>query len=160
MTERSFFDRYSDVIAATPRTRPYRCLSIRQPWVWAIFFAGKPVENRNRPTKVRGRVLIHASAGMTVNEYEVFLATAHAISEAQPLFPSGLALPSFTDLPRGCIFGSVTITDCVSAHPSPWFFGPYGFVLADPKPLTTPIPYKGKLGFFNVAVDALAEDGK
>lgn len=133
----------------------YRCLSIRQPWVWAIFFAGKDVENRDWPTNVRGRVLIHASSGMTRDEYEDFLDTAHVISRTHP-FPSGLTLPAFEDLPRGCLFGGVTITDCAGEHPSPWFFGRYGFVLSDPKPLPRPIPYKGRLGFFDVPASVLA----
>ena len=38
-------------------------LSIRQPWAWLILRAGKDVENRDWSTKVRGRVLIHASVG-------------------------------------------------------------------------------------------------
>jgi hypothetical protein len=135
--------------------RSYPCISIRQPWVWAIFFAGKEIENRDWPTKVRGRVLVHASAGMTRLEWSDFLTVAHGISYERP-FPSGLALPAYEELPRGCIFGSVTITNCVEAHDSPWFFGRYGFVLADPKPLPKPIPYKGKLGFFPVPASALA----
>ena len=134
--------------------RTYPCLSIRQPWVWAIFFAGKEVENRDWATKFRGRILVHASAGMTRDEWDGFLETAHAISYERPL-PSGLALPAFDDLPRGSIFGAVTITDCVEEHPSPWFFGRYGFVLADPKPLPSPIPYKGKLGIFRVPAEVL-----
>jgi hypothetical protein len=36
-------------------------LSIRQPWCFAILHGGKDIENRDWPTKVRGRVLIHAS---------------------------------------------------------------------------------------------------
>lgn len=134
--------------------REYPCLSIRQPWVWAIFFAGKTTENRGWSTRLRGRILVHASAGMTRDEYEDFIDTAHAVSRSHP-FPSGLTLPAFDDLPRGCLFGGVTITDCVEDHPSPWFFGRYGFVLSDPKPLAKPIPYKGRLGFFAVPEAAL-----
>lgn len=137
----------------------YPCLSIRQPWVWGIFFAGKEVENRDWATKVRGRVLVHASAGMTRDEWHRFLDTAHTISYQRP-FQSGLALPAFKNLPRGCLFGGVTITDCVEEHESPWFFGRYGFVLADPKPLPAPIPYKGKLGFFRVPASVLSPHGE
>lgn len=132
----------------------YRCLSIRQPWVWGIFFAGKPVENRDWPTKVRGRVLIHASAGMTRDEYDGFVETIEAIRLREP-FPTALTLPAFDELPRGCLFGGVTITDCVTDHSSLWFFGQYGFVLENPKPLPRPIPYKGKLGFFPVPAEVL-----
>ena len=47
-----------------------KALSIRQPWAWLILNAGKDIENRSWYTSVRGRVLIHASKGMTLAEYE------------------------------------------------------------------------------------------
>ena len=31
-----------------------KCLSIRQPWAWAIIHAGKDIENRCWPTSYRG----------------------------------------------------------------------------------------------------------
>lgn len=135
--------------------RTFPCLSIRQPWVWAIFNAGKDIENRSWSTQVRGRVLLHAAKGMTKDEYEDCLRTCHLVSRTHP-FPSGLTMPEFDDLPRGCLFGGATITDCVDDSTSPWFFGQYGFVLSDPKPLPEPIPYKGALGFFRVPESALA----
>lgn len=35
-------------------------LSIQQPWAWLLVNGFKPVENRSWPTKVRGRIAIHA----------------------------------------------------------------------------------------------------
>lgn len=124
-----------------------RCLSIRQPWAWCIIHAGKDIENRDWPTRVRGRVLIHASKGMTRHEWHDCLSTLHAISVERP-FPSGLALPSFSELERGGIVGEVEITDCVDRSDSPWFFGRYGFVLRNPVALPF-TPLKGRLGFFD-----------
>jgi hypothetical protein len=49
---------------------PCIALSIRQPWAWLILHAGKDIENRDWPTKYRGPFLIHASKGMTRDEYE------------------------------------------------------------------------------------------
>ena len=143
--------------------RTFRCLSVRQPWVWAIFHAGKDIENRDwKPTnpglRVRGRVLIHAAAGMSRAEWDDALSTMHGISYERP-FPDGLAMPAFDELPRGCLYGGVTIVDCVRSHSSPWFFGEVGLVLSDPKPLPRPIPYKGQLGFFGVPESALVEPG-
>lgn len=48
---------------------PTIALSVRQPWAWAIIYAGKDIENRswqavNRGLKQRGRVAIHAAKGM------------------------------------------------------------------------------------------------
>jgi hypothetical protein len=125
-----------------------KALSIRQPWAWAIIAAGKDIENRSWPTRYRGPVLIHTSKSMTRTGYEHCLHTMHWISRRHP-FPEGLTLPSFRELERGGIVGKARIVDCVSQHPSPWFFGPYGFVLADVEPVTFQ-PCKGALGFFNI----------
>jgi hypothetical protein len=124
-----------------------KALSIRQPWAWAIICCGKDIENRNWPTRFRGRFLVHASQGMTRDEYEDCLDTIHHISRTCP-FPAGLTLPAFEQLARGGIIGSVELINCVDDHLSPWFFGKYGFVLANPKPLPFR-PLKGKLGFFD-----------
>jgi len=51
-------------------------------------------------------------------------------------------------LPRGAIIGEVDVVECVTESKSPWFAGPYGFVLADPVAYKAPIPCRGKLGFF------------
>ncbi|SCX40619.1 ASCH domain-containing protein [Nitrosospira sp. Nsp1] len=126
-----------------------KALSIRQPWAWLILHAGKDIENRSWSTKLRGRVLIHAAKGMTKDEY---LMVSLCIAEMLPVFD----LPSFKQLERGGIIGSVEIVDCVTRSKSPWFFGRYGFVLRNPKPLPF-TPWRGQLGFFNVPVDAVAE---
>lgn len=114
-----------------------KALSIRQPWAWLILQGGKDIENRTWKTNLRGRVLIHASKGMTRADYET--AEMHA------------PLPLFEKLQTKCggIVGSVEIVDCVQQSESPWFFGPHGFVLRDPEPLPF-IPLKGALGFFEV----------
>jgi hypothetical protein len=37
-----------------------KALTIRQPWAWAIIYAGKNIENRSWNTKLRGTIAIHA----------------------------------------------------------------------------------------------------
>lgn len=54
---------------------------------------------------------------------------------------------------RGAIIGEVDIVDCVTESKSPWFTGPYGFVLANPVAYKVPVPCKGKLGFFTPDID-------
>ena len=51
----------------------------------------------------------------------------------------------------GCIIGLANLVDCVDSSDSPYFFGPYGFVLTDKKSIE-PIPIKGKLGLFNINI--------
>ncbi len=126
------------------------CLSVRQPWVHGIFNLGKPIENRDWPTKVRGCVLIHASKTMTLDDRAGFLDTCERL---------GILIDAreFEQLPRGAIVGSVEIVDCVKQSSSPWFFGPYGFVLRSPIQFKKPIPYSGRLKFFDVPDDLVRE---
>jgi hypothetical protein len=56
-------------------------------------------------------------------------------------------VPADEDLPRGGIVGIAEIAECVKEHPSPWFFGRYGFVLRNARPLPFR-PCVGQLGFF------------
>jgi len=119
-----------------------KALSIRQPWAWLILHGGKDIENRDWATRFRGRVLIHASKGMTKGEHEDAYDTAMAANPA-------ILFPTFEALQRGGIIGSVEIIDCIAESESPWFFGKHGFVLRDPQPLPF-TPWKGQLGFFDV----------
>ena len=118
-------------------------ISIRQPWAWLILHAGKDVENRTWPTRFRGRLLIHASQGMTRREYDSAMDWI-AMSAAIPL---NFHEPGFAALQRGGIVGSIEIVDCVRSSRSPWFTGPWGFVLRDPMPMPF-VPCRGALGFF------------
>ena len=62
---------------------------------------------------------------------------------------SGFDLPQADDLPRGGIVGQAEIVDLVQSSSSPWFSGPYGFVLANARRLPfRPMP--GQLGIFEV----------
>lgn len=117
-------------------------LSLRQPWAWLVMHAGKDIENRSWATKFRGRILVHASRGMTREEWEDGFCTANCVG-------IDLMFPVFEALPRGGVVGSVEIVDCVASSDSPWFGGPFGFVLRDPQPRPF-VPYKGRLGFFDI----------
>src|SRR5690606_4128473 len=102
-----------------------KALSIKQPYPHHIFLDGKDVENRDWPTKGRGWFIIHA--GVSKSE----------LDDHQLHFP------------RGGVVGVARIVDCVTDMDSPWFFGPYGFVLRDAFPLPL-IPCRGQLGFFKL----------
>lgn len=137
---------------------PDKALSVRQPWAWAIIFAGKDIENRswqamNHGLNVRGRVAIHASKGMTQSEY---------IDAAGFMREIGVECPPPDMLHRGAVIGSVEVIDAVRESQSPWFFGPRGLVLHDPQ-FCEPRPSSGALGYFNWKsriIDACAEPAK
>lgn len=119
-----------------------KILSVRQPWAWLIVHGHKDIENRTWHTKVRGHIQIHASKGLTKQEY------ADAVAFAKQAAPR-LAIPDFDALKRGGIVGTARVVDCVSDSDSPWFVGPFGFMLADPYPLPF-VECAGALGFFEL----------
>jgi len=133
-----------------------KALSIRAPWWWYILHAGKDIENRDWPTRIRGRVLIHASKWWNQREVAEDIQTANQMQfqanpcRAQHLFPAA-AMSGILRDPCGCLVGSVEIVDCAAQHSSPWFVGDYGFVLRNPEAFVKPVPFKGALGFFSVS---------
>lgn len=124
-----------------------KALSILQPWAWLIVHGHKDIENRRWATRVHGDVLIHAGKKWGPEQRD-------DLEYVREEFPH-IVLPNQFDL--GGIVGAACIVDCVEASESPWFFGPYGFVLADQRPAPRFVPWKGQLGFFHVPNTALAE---
>lgn len=137
-------------------TLPDRALSIRQPWAWAILNAGKDIENRSRRVNYRGPICIHASLySPSVSEILGMERTiGRAVTEALNKPP--VIEPRFR---RGGIIGTAEIVDCVEASDSPWFFGPFGLVLANVQPVPF-IPVKGALGLFKWKEKMEGQDGK
>ncbi len=117
---------------------PRLALSIRQPWARAIIHAGKDIENREWRTNQRGQVCIHAAKSVTWSEWDEAL-----------FFMMGIDVhpPFRANIQRGGIIGTAEIVDCVRESASPWFFGKWGFVLANVQTVDF-IPCKGALGFF------------
>jgi len=120
-----------------------KVLSLRQPWAWLVVRGPKRVENRRWPTHHRGRFLIHAAKGMTLEEYR------EARTFARRIEPT-LELPLPSELDRGGIVGVARIVAC---HPpgkqrDPWHMSEqFGFVLADVAAVPF-VPCRGMLGFW------------
>lgn len=125
-----------------------RALSIRQPWAWLILHGGKDIENRVWSSRYSGPLLIHAAKGMTRDEYD----DVADMLEDDPRF-AGIVLPARESLDRGGIVGIADMAGSVDVCASPWFFGPYGFVLSNPRAFSEMAPFKGQLGFFDVPAD-------
>jgi len=119
---------------------PRLALSIRQPWAWAIINAGKDIENRTWRTDFRGPVCIHAAKVVTWSEWDDALYFLMGHQDVHP--------PLRHQIDRGGIIGTAEIVDCVEQSDSPWFFGRFGFVLRNPRPVDF-IPVNGALGFFD-----------
>ena len=123
-----------------------KALTIRQPWADAIIHGAKRIENRTRPTKHRGQILIHA--GLTGDRA--------AVLAGVPVGPDK----------RGHIIGIAELTGC---HPGMGCCAPWGMMQAsrgeppiwhwemdNVTALTVPVPAKGQLGLWNPTAELLA----
>lgn len=134
-----------------------RALSVRQPWAWALLFAGKDIENRGGPSWARMPlprpdewIALHASAGCTADEYRAVrwaMGTTGDIGSrlATPIGP----VPALAELPRGGVVGRLRIAERVTASESPWWEGPIGLRVA----AAESVPFvrcAGALGLFRV----------
>jgi len=114
-------------------SRTYKVLTVRQPWAQLIIDGIKPVENRTWQTDYRGPLLIHAAAKVCRKTIEQF-----------DLNPD--------ELPFGAIIGAVELTDIVTRHRSPFFTGPFGWVLKRPRAVR-PVPLRGQLKLYEATLN-------
>ena len=137
-----------------------KAISILQPWAWCIVRPDlvspesraaaiaareiKDVENRNWRTNFRGRVLIHAGAKWGREQRDDLAILREQFS----------TIPFPDKFDRGGIVGAATVIGCVDRMDSPWFYGEYGFVLADSAPCPF-VAYRGQLSFFDIPREVL-----
>lgn len=142
-----------------------RILTVRQPWAWAIIHGGKDVENRVRNIAggYRGPVAIHAAKG--VGSTDEFMANTVAVAKIGRPVPFGLTYGAIigvvdivevhspaTDLTRDD-FCQSPMGDLCSAWAQ---IETWHLVLANPRALAEPIPYRGALGLRRLAEDMAA----
>lgn len=115
-----------------------RCLSIRQPFSWAICAGLRDVENRTWSTDYRGQIAIHASS--------------KPIEKGR--FDGSLDNSQFT---RGAIIGVVDLIDVVelteALESDRWAKGPICWLLRNGVLFDEPIPAKGKMQLYGLAED-------
>lgn len=122
-----------------------KAISLMQPWAWLMVNGYKDIENRKWNTSFRGPVLVQASKTFD-NDSMVFIrAILKQLEEAGDF---KVTLPDKFDM--GGIVGMFNITKVVTESDNPWFFGPYGFVVKEAKPLPF-YPLRGQLNFFDVS---------
>lgn len=143
----------------------FPCLSLRQPWLYAVMEIDKRCENRSWSTSFRGEFLLHASAGVGVGEYFDAADAIEAIvrSDRRARFDSpGPLVPPREEVERGGIVGVARLVRVIApCDPEPELFegclcgtqwhrpNEYGFILDDVRELPF-TPWKGALGFFGV----------
>ena len=125
------------------KSKQFRCLSVRQPWAWAICVGAKVVENRTWKTDYRGQIAIHASA------------SKQAINFALKQKQSARLRPDW--FTTGAIIGVADVADVVALNETldsnPWAMGPCCWLLSNPRLIASPIPCKGKLTLYSLPDD-------
>ncbi|MDP3737505.1 MAG: ASCH domain-containing protein [Hyphomonadaceae bacterium] len=123
--------------------QPLRAITIKQPWAHAIIHGGKDIENRSWATSYRGTLAIHAGRASDDDAFFDFVAQRGLASTVK------LVRADSEGLVRGAVIGIVDLVDCVERSTSPWFEGPFGFVLANPR-LLEPVSCRGAMGLFDL----------
>lgn len=158
-----------------------RVLSVRQPWAWAIVHGGKDVENRSRNLAgaYRGPVAIQVAQREDVNAFSLASETIGALDAAADAWLGTLTPEEATRLytapwwkGQGSIIGVVDLVDVHNPADrlfmptadldgvgcSPWAEdGAFHLVLANPRPLREPFPWKGALGLRELPREVEAE---
>ncbi|MGD8300107.1 MAG: ASCH domain-containing protein [Nitrosopumilaceae archaeon] len=123
-----------------------KCLSVSQPFADLIISRKKTIELRNWNTGFRGEFLIHAPLKIRIEDCKRLKITKKFIT--------------------GAIVGKATIYDVKKynsvnevKNDKKYHFASkdfqnkeYGFMLKNAKQFRIPIPYKGRLGFFDVVL--------
>ena len=138
-----------------------KALSLKQPWAWLVCSGYKDVEFRHWLSKIKGRIYIHASKIFDYGGY-VWLLQHPNLPGIDEVVKQHIA----NGLNYGAIIGEVVIDDYFTIQQSSLFLpnniwirttqgclGDKCYHLVSPKLYDKPIPYKGKLGFFEVNIN-------
>jgi hypothetical protein len=145
-----------------------KALTLIQPWATAIACWGKDVENRSwaPPTSLLGqRFAIHAGKGRELDAFALFV-------RARGIDSAGM---QFDNLPRGAVVATALLAGwrnerahdygvmrhddarlVLAAGSSPWFVGPYGWVLDEVRLLSEPVPCPGHQRLWTLPPDVEA----
>lgn len=140
-----------------------KCTSLWQPWATLIEIGAKVLETRGRLTHVRGTIGIHAGMLWTVELRSIASsAVFRAALKAGGYDPASSALlRRGRALPMGAIVCVADLVGCEqitaeNAPPEPertfgnYTPGRFMWRLANVRPLTEPLAWKGKQGWFDV----------
>ena len=140
-----------------------RALSIRQPWAFAVVVGAKTVENRTWSSTYVGPLAIHASRREEREAVPEVLRMVHG--QLRPPFDMERLRRLYEENKRlGCVVGQVEMTGCTKGGDAGtwdeamvrWFKGPFGFVFENARIATQPIPFRGRLGLWELPAGAIA----
>jgi hypothetical protein len=132
-----------------------KALSVSQPWASLLVLGVKRLETRCWQTSHRGPLLIHASRN--------FQRAGRMLCLQEPIRSAlrTVGIDSCKQLPLGVVLGVVELVDCLRVEeagavppeelplgdftPGRWLW-----YVTQPRPLASPVPYRGRLGLFEV----------
>lgn len=137
-----------------------RCLTIRQPWAWAIAAGHKTVENRTWGTDYRGPLAIHAG-----REFDRRARSSALIRQAARAAVEASTYGYLSEVTRCGVV--VAVAELVDVHEADGCCRPWGdhglyvrggrgwrtarhWVLADVRQLDRPLAATGRLGLWDV----------
>jgi hypothetical protein len=133
-------------------TMQYKALTIDPIWCWAIFAGLKVIENRTWPTRHRGDLVVHASKNRSREKAarEWFAAKTFHTPPTSDHLRAAFA---------GRAIGLVEVVDCVPLREitiaeSEFAEGPHCWRLRDPREFTHAFLATGKMGLWNLDIDA------
>lgn len=135
----------------------WRCLTVRQPWAWAMT-EGKTIENRSFRTSYRGRIAIHAGRAWA----DSGRTDARVRSVYSRRFGSGTLWPGDAPFVYGAVIATAWLDDCHedSGCCRPWGESSYRddkdvvvrfvhhWALSRVRRLYIPIPASGRQGLW------------
>jgi hypothetical protein len=141
-----------------------KTISLWQPWASLIANGIKRFETRSWATTYRGPLAIHA-AKKVLSASEQYQCLDYEFLKVAGIYDqtpeAGHArLPK---LPHGAVIATCTLADCIPTDSigtmdisrserlcGDFTFGRFAWLLGDVKKLASPIPFKGRQGFFDV----------
>lgn len=157
---------------------PLWAITVRQPWASLLAAGIKDIENREwnpHPAMLGKNIAIHAGKSLYPEEWfgAINLAETRGIiggidllskardwkRSADGMSSPRLAAKTFKSriekaVPNGAIVAIAQIRQVYSAHESPWFVGPIGWLIENVLEIV-PVPVPGAQGFWRVQGDAL-----
>lgn len=144
-----------------------KALSVRQPYAWAIAHGRKDIENRSWATCYRGPLAIHAGARWDEGgayDKRVLMALFDYGDRFDPplrverLGPKTVRLVCDRQLTPGAVVAVVDVVGICTARSTSeqcgcgvWAVeGQCHWRLANPRPLSAPVPCKGRLGLWGL----------
>jgi len=119
----------------------FPALTIKQPWARLIMLGIKDVENRSWTTDYRGPIFVHAGQKWDPDPWP----------DDPALEAFGITYFTEEKVPKGVILGTVDLVDIVTDSKSPWAVDlplMTHWIIENPKPLVTPIPWRGQMGLW------------